>query len=162
MLSSTFLPIDKTVWNKDFRNYYKRRTADNMEGRLHEYVNDRILKLFIKKVADRLVNYRAGVNIKRIGYFFIFRRPFDFYRRETKRFKHLKKYMPAFIPTTRSIFRYYSIDHEFHHKIYKRLNERVNQGYRYLNMIKGVGNKRYIYQGLRTLRPLFKNPRKTS
>ena len=48
--------------NKDFRNYYKRRTRDIIDQRLHEYVNDRIIMLFLKKIGEKLIEYRAGVS----------------------------------------------------------------------------------------------------
>ena len=131
--------------NKDFRNYYKRRTRDIIDQRLHEYVNDRIIMLFLKKIGEKLIEYRAGVHINKIGYFFVYRHPFKFPPRVFP--PHLRRYMFTFIPTENSIVKYWSMDFKFNKNLVEKLNENVKKGYRYLNLMMGVTKKEYMYLG---------------
>jgi hypothetical protein len=130
--------------NKDFRGFYRAKTREIMDKRLHHYDNDRIIQLFLKKIAEKLIESRAGVHVNKIGYFFVYRHPFRFppsFRR------HLKPYMLTFIPTENSIFKYWSMDFHFVRGLEKKLDENVKKGYRYLNMINGVSKKEYMYIG---------------
>lgn len=131
--------------NKDFRDYYKRRTTDNIKKRLHEYDNDRIIQLFLKKMADYLIEYRAGILINKIGYFFVYKHPFKFAPSLTR--NHLKPYMLTFIPTESSIFKYWSMDFKFNRSLRQRMETNVKKGYRYLNMMNGASKKEYMYIG---------------
>ena len=138
-------PSTLKVLDKDFRNYYRKRTKDNTKNRLHHYDNDRIIRLFLKKVGDNIIKSRSGVLINRIGYFFVYRHPFIF--RTTLRGKHLKRYMPTFIPTENSIFKYWSMDFKFSTKIMEGIDNNIKNGYRYLNLMNGVSKTDYIYLG---------------
>ena len=132
-------------FDTDFRNYYRKQTADIKDKRLHHYDNDRIIRLFLKKVNENLTENRAGVHINKIGYFFAYKHPFNFHK--SVYFNHLKKYMFTFIPTENSIFKFWSMDFKFNRALTKRLSEKVKKGYRYLNMINGVSKKEYMYLG---------------
>jgi hypothetical protein len=131
--------------NKDFRNYYKKKTANNIKKRLHEYDNDRIIQLFLRKMANYLVEYRAGIFIDKIGYFFVYKHPFKFAPSLTR--NHLKPYMLTFIPTENSMFRYWSMDFKFNRNLRARMEKNVKSGYRYLNLMNGVSKKEYMYIG---------------
>ena len=131
--------------NKDFRNYYRSKTVNIKHKRLHHYENDRIIQLFLKKVSEKLLEYRAGIHIKKIGYFFIYRHPFKFPPSAYK--KHLKNYLLTFIPTENSIFKYWSMDFKFVKTLQEKVDKNVKKGYRYLNMINGVSKKEYMYIG---------------
>ena len=124
---------------------YKRRTRDIIDQRLHEYVNDRIIMLFLKKIGEKLIEYRAGVHINKIGYFFVYRHPFKFPPRVFP--PHLRRYMFTFIPTENSIVKYWSMDFKFNKNLVEKLNANVKKGYRYLNLIMGVTKKEYMYLG---------------
>jgi hypothetical protein len=130
--------------NVDFRNFYRKETENIKHKRLHHYENDRIIQLFLKKVSEKLLEYRAGIHINRIGYFFVYKHPFRFppiFRH------HLRPYYLTFIPTENSIFKYWSMDFEFNRRLVKQLDDNVKKGYRYLNMINGVSKKEYMYIG---------------
>lgn len=131
--------------NKDFRNFYRKKTVDIMHKRLHHYDNDKIIQLFLKKMAEKLIENRAGVHINKIGYFFVYKHPFKFppslYRR------HLKPFMLTFIPTENSIFKYWSMDFKFNTTLRLKMEANIKKGYRYLNMINGVSKKEYLYMG---------------
>lgn len=129
-------PKYKRSNNKDFRNYYKRRTRANISDRLHEYDNDRILSLFWKKSATYMVERRAGVVVDKIGYFFVYGHPFKFYN--TRR-QNIDEYRPTFLPTDGSIFRFWLMDYEFIHPIVKNVKEKTKKkGYRYLNLMNAL------------------------
>lgn len=130
--------------NKDFRDFYKKKTQDAKDRRLHEYENDRIIQLFLQKVSERLVENRAGVHINKIGYFFVYRHPFKFPPRSLP---HLKSYMLTFIPTENSIFKYWSMDFKFDKGLVRKMEENVRKGYRYLNLMMGVTKREYMYLG---------------
>lgn len=132
--------------NKDFRNFYKMKTSEIKEKRLHEYDNDRIIQLFLKKVGEKLLEYRSGVHINKIGYFFVYKHPFDKFVPSLYK-NHLKPYMFTFIPTENSIFKYWSMDFKFIRSMENKLRENIKKGYRYLNMINGVSKKEYMYIG---------------
>lgn len=133
---------EKPIVKQHFKKFYKKATKHNMAGRIHEYVNDRIIRLFLKKVHERLINNRSGVHIKRIGYFYVHMVPFNIFYK-----KSLNKYQVAFVPTDKSIFKFWSMDFFFDARIGKRVQERVKNGYRYLNMIKGVTKEDNFYLG---------------
>lgn len=133
---------EKAIVKQHFKSFYKRATKANIKGRIHEYVNDRIIRLFMKKVHERLINNRSGVHIKRIGYFYVHMVPF-----KVMHGKKLNRYQIAFVPTDRSIFKYWGMDFMFDSTIKKQVQERVKKGYRYLNMIKGVTKVDYFYLG---------------
>ena len=135
------------VVDKDFRNYYRQKTANNIPKRLHEYTNDKIIRLFLKKVAEEIVRNRAGVHIDKIGYFYNHMIPFKFTPSFTRKI-NLKKYYTTFIPTHDSLFKYWLMDFKFNHNIVKNMNERVDKGVKYLNMINGVSEEDYFYQGV--------------
>lgn len=144
MIKNGLAPSTIKCIDKDFRNFYRKETVNIKHKRLHEYDNDRIIRLFLKKVSEKLIEYRAGVHINKIGYFFIYRHPFRFppsYR------DHLKTYMPTFVPTEGSIFKYWSMDFKFVQSLQAKLQKNVKKGYRYLNMINGVSKKEYMYIG---------------
>ena len=65
------------VNNKDFRNFYKKETKDDIKNRLHEYVNDKIIKKFLSKTAKYLIEKPSGVHIKNIGYFHVYMIPYE-------------------------------------------------------------------------------------
>lgn len=132
--------------NKDFRNYYRKVTRGKPKIRYdnYEYDNDKIIQLFLKKVADKLVENRAGVHINRIGYFFIYRHPFVF---PPRKIPHLRTYMPTFIPTDGSIFKYWSMDFKFNRSLDDRIQKEVRKGQRYLNMMLGLPTKNTMYIG---------------
>lgn len=144
MKKNGIAPYPLQCVNKDFRDFYKKKTRDIKEKRLHEYDNDRIIQLFLKKVGDNLVENRAGVHIHKIGYFFVYKHPFKFAPRYLP---HLKPYMLTFIPTENSIFKYWSMDFKFEHGLVQRMEQNVKKGYRYLNLMMGVTSKEYMYLG---------------
>lgn len=146
MKRNAICPADKSITNKPFRDYYRKQTKDIKQLRLHEYTNDKIIHLFMKKVAEGIVENRAGVHINKIGYFFVYRHPFEFPPSINGK-PHLRRYMPTFIPTENSIFKYWSMDFKFEKSIYARIKERVEKGYRYLNLMLGVTKKDYMYLG---------------
>lgn len=141
MLSTT---INYKVTKNKFRDFYKRSTVDNKKSRIHEHINDRIIRLFIKKLSHKLVNNRSGVHIKRIGYFYVHMIPFDTRWYTSKR---IHKFHPTFIPTDKSIFTTWSMDFHFSNHITEKIQSRVKEGYRYLNMINGVTTVDYFYLG---------------
>lgn len=134
-------PIDT-----DFRNYYKSVTRDNIKDRLHHYDNDRIIRLFINKLTEKLLENRSGVLVKRIGYFFIYRHPFLNFTPSLWR-NHLKPYMITFLPTDDSIFKYWMIDFRVNRTIVKKLSENVKKGYRYLNLMHSMISNENINLG---------------
>lgn len=131
--------------NKDFRNFYRKKTSHILDKRLHEYTNDRIIMLFLKKMTEKLIEYRAGVYIDKIGYFFVYKHPFKFPPRLY--LPHLKPYMLTFIPTENSIFKYWSMDFKFNRSLMHKMEDNVRKGYRYLNLMMGVSKKEYMYIG---------------
>lgn len=139
---------DRPIVKWDFRSYYKKVTKHERDKRLHEYTNDRIIRLFVKKVVDRIINNRSGVHINRIGYFYVHMIPFKL---------HIKyngmphRYQLAFVPTDRSIFKYWGMDFTFNSALKKAVQKRVKEGYRYLNMIKGVSKVDHFYLGVKGL-----------
>ena len=82
-------PPTLKVLDKDFRNFYRKKTKNNIKKRLHHYDNDRIIRLFLKKVGDKMIENRSGVLINRIGSFFVYKHPFVF--RTRIGMKHLKR-----------------------------------------------------------------------
>lgn len=139
-------PHDIKVVNKDFRDFYRKETANIKHKRLHEYTNDRIIQLFMKKVTQGVIENRAGVHINKIGYFFVYRHPFVALS-EINKFRYLKRYMPTFIPTENSIFKYWSMDFKFEYTVYKRIDEMLKKGVRYLNLMLGVTKADHMYLG---------------
>lgn len=133
-------------FDKDFRNYYRKVTANEKHKRLHHYDNDRIIRLFLQKVAERIVDYRAGVNIKKIGYIFVYKHPFLNFV-PSLYYNHLKPYMITFIPCENSILKYWSIDFRINKGLRQKMENNVKKGYRYLNLMRGVSKKEYIYLG---------------
>lgn len=144
-MSNCTTPSTLKVVNKDFRNFYKKKTADIKNRRLHEYDNDRIIQLFLQKVGEKIVENRAGVHIEKIGYFFVYRHPFKFPPRLY--LPHLKPYMLTFLPTDNSIFKYWSMDFKFNRSLQTKMEQNVKRGYRYLNLMMGVSKKEYMYIG---------------
>ncbi len=138
-------PSTLKVLDKDFRNFYRKKTKNNIKKRLHHYDNDRIIRLFLKKVGDKMIENRSGVLINRIGYFFVYKHPFVF--RTRIGMKHLKRYIPTFIPIENSIFKYWSMDFKFSTKIVNGIDNRIKNGYRYLNLMNGINKSDYIYLG---------------
>lgn len=145
MVKNGIAPDTLKVVNKDFRNFYKKQTRHIIDKRLHEYDNDRIIQLFLKKVGENLIENRAGVHIDKIGYFFVYRHPFIFPPRIG--LPHLKPYMLTFIPTENSIFKYWSMDFKFNRTLMQKMEQNVKKGYRYLNLMMGVTKKEYMYIG---------------
>ena len=138
-------PSTLKVLDKDFRNFYRKKTKNNIKKRLHHYDNDRIIRLFLKKIGDKMIENRSGVLINRIGYFFVYKHPFVF--RTRIGMKHLKRYIPTFIPIENSIFKYWSMDFKFSTKIVNGIDNRIKNGYRYLNLMNGINKSDYIYLG---------------
>ena len=136
----------QTVLGADFRNYYRKVTAHEKNKRLHEYENDRIIRLFIKKIQERLLTNRSGVHIHRIGYFYVHMLPFNLLWNYKN--KKVNKYQLAFIPTDNSIFKYWGMDFHFARKLNKEVQDRIKDGYRYLNMIKGLSRVDHYYLGV--------------
>ena len=134
-----------TVYGNDFRNFYKRQTVDIKSQRLHDYENDRIIRLFLKKVRDRLINNPAGVHIKRIGYFYVHMIPFNLLWNYKGQKVH--KYHPCFVPTDNSVFKFWTMDFHFTRSLVKSIRDRLKNGHRYLNMIKGVTVVDHFYLG---------------
>ena len=116
-------PSTLKVLDKDFRNFYRKKTKNNIKKRLHHYDNDKIIRLFLKKIGDKMIENRSGVLINRIGYFFVYKHPFVF--RTRIGMKHLKRYIPTFIPIENSIFKYWSMDFKFSTKKYQFGHERL-------------------------------------
>lgn len=131
--------------NKDFRKYYNHKMKDLKHKKIHEYENDKIIQLFLTKMADYLIENRAGILIDKIGYFFVYRHPFKFLPTIGK--SHLKPYMLTFIPTEKSIFKYWSMDFKFNRNLRLRMESNIKKGYRYLNLMNGVTKKEYMYIG---------------
>lgn len=146
MKKNCICPVKKRIVNKPFRDYYRKETKNIKHLRLHEYDNDRIIQLFMKKVSEGIVENRAGVHINKIGYFFVYRHPFEFPPTINGK-HHLKRYMPTFIPTENSIFKYWSMDFKFERPIYARIDSKIKEGYRYLNLMLGVTKRDYMYLG---------------
>lgn len=138
-------PSPLKTLNKDFRNFYRKQTKDIMHKRLHHYDNDRIMSLFFKKMSEDLVEYRAGIHIKKLGYFFIYKHPFKF--PPSAYLNHMKPYYPTFIPTENSVVKYWSMDFKFNRVLVAKIDTYIRKGYRYLNMINGVSKKDYMYLG---------------
>ena len=138
-------PSTLKVLDKDFRNFYRKKTKNNIKKRLHHYDNDRIIRLFLKKIGDKMIENRSGVLINRIGYFFVYKHPFVF--RTRIGMKHLKRYIPTFIPIENSIFKYWSMDFKFSTKIVNGIDNKIKNGYRYLNLMNGINKSDYIYLG---------------
>ena len=138
-------PSTLKVLDKDFRNFYRKKTKNNIKKRLHHYDNDKIIRLFLKKIGDKMIENRSGVLINRIGYFFVYKHPFIF--RTRIGMKHLKRYIPTFIPIENSIFKYWSMDFKFSTKIVNGIDNRIKNGYRYLNLMNGINKSDYIYLG---------------
>ena len=69
MIKNCIAPNKLKTVNKDFRNFYKKETVDIKHKRIHEYQNDQIIQLFLKKMTEKLVENRAGIHINKIGYF---------------------------------------------------------------------------------------------
>lgn len=136
----------KTVIGADFRNYYKKVTVNEKNKRLHEHENDRIIRLFIKKVQERLVENRSGVHIHRMGYFYVHMLPFNLLWNYKN--KKVYKYQLAFIPTDNSIFKHWGMDFHFGRRINKEVQDRIKNGYRYLNMIRGLSRVDDYYLGV--------------
>jgi len=138
-------PSTLKVLDKDFRNFYRKKTKNNIKKRLHHYDNDKIIRLFLKKIGDKMIENRSGVLINRIGYFFVYKHPFVF--RTRIGMKHLKRYIPTFIPIENSIFKYWSMDFKFSTKIVNGIDNSIKNGYRYLNLMNGINKSDYIYLG---------------
>ena len=136
---------DKKIYGNGFRDYYKKRTILEKDKRLHEYDNDRIIRLFIKKLKDKIINTPSGVHINRIGYFYVHMIPFNI---KWYTIKKIKKYHPTFIPTEASIFKFWTMDFHFSRNLINEIQKRVKDGYRYLNMIKGISRTDYYYLGV--------------
>lgn len=124
------------VLNKDFRNFYKKETRDDINGRLHEYDNDKIIRLFIKKVAENLIDTPSGVHIKNIGYFHVYMIPYERVNRYNGRID--RRYQLTFTPTDNSYFRYWSMDYKFSRIVEAKLRKKLKKGYRYYNMANAV------------------------
>ena len=145
MIKNCIAPNKLKVVNKDFRNFYNKYTVDMKDKRIHEYQNDQIIQLFLKKMGETLVENRSGVHLNKIGYFFVYKHPFKFPPRLY--FNHLKPYMLTFIPTEGSIFKYWSMDFKFNRTLTQKMESNVKNGYRYLNLMMGVTKKDYMYLG---------------
>ena len=145
MIKNCIAPNKLKTVNKDFRNFYKKETVDIKHKRIHEYQNDQIIQLFLKKMTEKLVENRAGIHINKIGYFFVYKHPFKFPPRPY--FPHLKPFMLTFIPTEGSIFKYWSMDFKFNRTLVQKMESNVRKGYRYLNLMMGVTKKDYMYIG---------------
>lgn len=153
---------DKPIVKAFFRNFYKRATAHERDKRIHEHVNDRIIRLFIKKVVERLTNNKSGVHIKRIGYFYIHMTPFNYV---TPSVIKSDKYHLAFIPTQKSIFKYWDMSFHFSQPLMQAIRKKIKEGYRYLNMVKGltnstyfnIGNNEYAKKQIRIKKRVLKN-----
>lgn len=135
----------RRIINKDFRDYYRKRTSKDISKRLHEYDNDRIISLFTKKLAEKVVENKSGVHVKRLGYFYNHRVPWIIFPIKTK--KHTYKYVTTFIPTKGSSLKYWSFDFKWQVILVKKLKEKINAGYGYLNMIKGLSKWNGFYLG---------------
>ena len=121
------------VKNKDFRNFYKKETKDIKHKRIHEYDNDKIIGLFLKKVGENIVNKPSGVLIQNIGYFHIYMIPYE--RVSRYGLGILSRYKITFTPTDKSIFRNWSMDYHFSEVITKKLKKKLKEGYKYYNSI---------------------------
>lgn len=126
------------VNNKDFRDFYKKETKKNIKGRLHEYDNDKIIKLFLKKTADYLIEKPAGVHLKNIGYFHVFMIPYERVSRYDGSIQ--PRYKLTFTPTDKSYFKYWSMDYQFREKLDTRLKNKIKSGYKYYNLANAVSN----------------------
>lgn len=137
---------EKTVFGRDFRKFYLNKTKNNKKNRLDDYENDRIIRLFINKLKTKLIEYPSGIHINRIGYFYVHMLPFNMmwnYKNQK-----VNKYHLTFVPTFRSIFKFWSMDFHFTRSLGERLQNRIKNGYRYLNMIRAVTKKDYYYLGV--------------
>lgn len=126
------------VNNKDFRNFYKKETKDNVSKRLHEYDNDRIIKLFLQKTAKYLIEKPSGVHINKFGYFHVYMIPYERVSRYDGSVQ--PRYKLTFTPTDYSPFRYWTMDYQFREDLTKKLNKKISQGYKYYNMADAVSN----------------------
>ena len=126
------------VNNKDFRNFYKKQTKKDSKNRLHEYDNDKIIRLFLKKVSKYIVEKPSGVHIKNIGYFHVFMIPYE----RVSRFNGqiLPRYKLTYTPTDNSYFKYWSMDYQFREKVQNKLTLMISKGYKYYNMVDAVSD----------------------
>ncbi|MDR1019037.1 MAG: hypothetical protein LBM02_10105 [Lachnospiraceae bacterium] len=135
----------KLIKNKPFRDFYKRKTKHEIDTRLHEYVNDRIIGAFMKKLEDRLINTPSGVHISRMGYFYVHMVPFNV---KNYTFRRVGRYYLTFIATYGSIFKYWTMDYHFSSEINSKMRKRLKEGYRYLNMMRGLSSADYFHVGV--------------
>ena len=98
-----------------------------------------------EKLKDKIINTPSGVHINRIGYFYVHMIPFNI---KWYTIKKIKKYHPTFIPTEASIFKFWTMDFHFSRNFVNEIQKRVKDGYRYLNMIKGISRTDYYYLGV--------------
>jgi len=128
--------------NKDFRDYYKKQTQDNKAGRLHEYVNDKIINLFWKKVGEQISEHRSGVYVENIGYFFNLMSPM------TQFIGHIKcpRYQPILAPTENSPFLYWDVT--FNRCIKRAVQVAINNGKCYINLMNSIIKTRTFLMGM--------------
>lgn len=134
----------RKVFGTEFRDYYRKATK-NDKRKLDRTDNEKIIRLFIKKLVEKITINPSGVHIRRIGYFYVHMMPFNVlwgYKG-----KYVFKYHPCFIPTRNSIFKFWGMDFHFSRKLNADIQQRINDGYRYLNMIRGVSDVDYYYLG---------------
>lgn len=139
-----FVKDTQKIVRHDFRKFYRKATRDNIPKRLQDFENDRIIRLFLNKVSDRIATNKAGVHIKRIGYFYVHMIPFKFYTITTNL---PYKYQLAFIPTDKSIFKFWGMDFQFSSPLQKKVQAMYKKGHRWLNMIQGVTKIDHFYLG---------------
>lgn len=144
---SCLCPIYRTASRDDFSRSYTAymRKEDIYHRRLTKTQIMRIIKVFIEKLGNHIVESRAGVLVKRIGYFCVYRHPFIFAPSLTRH--HLRNYRIIHITNHNCIFRYYMMDYKFSNHLQKRVDKKVKEGQRYLNMMMGVTSMEDMYLG---------------
>lgn len=124
--------------SKDFRNFYKRQTKKEKHNRLPDTVNNDIIRLLLKKVAERLVNTPSGVLLQNIGYFHVYMIPYQRVSRYNGKIE--PRYKLTFVPTDNSYFKFWSMDYAFTKQLEDALRDKIKEGYIYYNVADSVSN----------------------
>ena len=90
---------------------------------------DRVIRSFIRKTAENLVNQPSGVYLKGIGYFYVHENVIF----NAEHFRKTSRYFPCFIPDTKSCLKNFTFDYRFDRRVSRAIDKRTSSGARYLN-----------------------------
>ena len=138
-VAKSFNLLDHKIYT-EYRKYKKIPKNKKVKGR--EELRS-LVSVICKHIGNEIVERKAGVHIRRLGYFFIWKIPRKLtYTKQVKGGKaeelynyHTDQYMysPILLPSldkNRTFFNW-SMDNSFAHNVKKGVNKKVSEGYKY-------------------------------